>query len=308
MIKGADMEYSIYKLEFQTGVHFGTGMLNETDCTFQADQLFSALYMEAQKMNREEEFFNSVKKGRLLFSDGFPYIGDKYMVPKPMIYVEPLKRGESEQKKAYKKMKYLPVDQLDEFMSGKMNVLNNPMKEFGHFYQQTMVGVRSEEETLPFRVGTFYYSSGCGLYIIMAYQQQKDKNLAEDLLEALSYTGLGGKKNSGLGKYILKYGKMPCSYLEHLQKKSNRKILLSVALPSDQELEGALEGASYQLIKRSGFIASSEYADEWRKKKDLYVFSSGSCFSHSFEGEIFDVSEGGSHPVYRYAKALFMGV
>lgn len=33
------MQYSIYKLEFQTGVHFGTGMLNESAYTFQADQL-----------------------------------------------------------------------------------------------------------------------------------------------------------------------------------------------------------------------------------------------------------------------------
>ena len=32
------MEYSIYKLEFQTGVHFGTGMLNESAYTFCADQ------------------------------------------------------------------------------------------------------------------------------------------------------------------------------------------------------------------------------------------------------------------------------
>ena len=40
-----DMEYTIYQLEFKTGVHFGTGMLNESACTFKADQIFSALYI-----------------------------------------------------------------------------------------------------------------------------------------------------------------------------------------------------------------------------------------------------------------------
>ena len=35
------MQYSIYKLEFQTGVHFGTGMLNESAYTFQADQFMT---------------------------------------------------------------------------------------------------------------------------------------------------------------------------------------------------------------------------------------------------------------------------
>ena len=48
------MNYSIYKFEFLTGVHFGIGMLNETANTFQADQLFSALYIEALKMQMEE--------------------------------------------------------------------------------------------------------------------------------------------------------------------------------------------------------------------------------------------------------------
>ena len=69
------MEYSIYKLEFQTGVHFGTGMLNESAYTFCADQLFSALYIEALKMDCAKEFYEKVKSGALLFSDAFPYMG-----------------------------------------------------------------------------------------------------------------------------------------------------------------------------------------------------------------------------------------
>ena len=130
----------------------------------------------------------------------------------------------------------------------------------------------------------------------------------ETLLEALSYTGIGGKKSSGMGKFVLKYGKMPDDYIKYMGKKSDKNILLSVALPKEEELSVVLEGASYQLEKRTGFVASTGYADEWRKKKELYVFSAGSCFEKSFAGDIYDVSDGGNHPVYRYAKALFMGV
>ena len=61
------MEYGIYKLDFQTGVHFGTGMLNESAMTFYADQLFSALYIEALKQGCADDFMNSVKTGQLLF-------------------------------------------------------------------------------------------------------------------------------------------------------------------------------------------------------------------------------------------------
>ena len=110
------MQYSIYKLEFQTGVHFGTGMLNESAYTFQADQLFSALYIEALKMNCEKELFDCVKNGKLLFSDAFPYFGQQYMIPKPMLYVEPKVKGISEQKKKYKKIQFIPVEQLEDFL------------------------------------------------------------------------------------------------------------------------------------------------------------------------------------------------
>lgn len=302
------MQYSIYKLEFQTGVHFGTGMLNESAYTFQADQLFSALYIEALKMNCEKELFDCVKNGKLLFSDAFPYFGQQYMIPKPMLYVEPKVKGISEQKKKYKKIQFIPVEQLEDFLDGTMDLDGEIFKGYGTYMQQSMVNVRNNEETLPYRVGTFYFSENCGLYIIVAYESESEKTLAENLLEGLSYTGIGGKKSVGLGKFNLLRGKMSKCMQEHLERDSNKKILLSVALPRDEELECALNGASYQLSKRSGFVASSDYADEWRKKKELFVFVSGSCFEQLFEGDVYDVSDGGSHPVYRYAKSLFMGV
>ena len=301
------MQYSIYKLEFQTGVHFGTGMLNESAYTFQADQLFSALYIEALKMNCEKELFDCVKNGKLLFSDAFPYFG-QYMIPKPMLYVEAKVKGISEQKKKYKKIQFIPVEQLEDFLDGTMDLDGEIFKGYGTYMQQSMVNVRNNEETLPYRVGTFYFSENCGLYIIVAYESESEKTLAENLLEGLSYTGIGGKKSVGLGKFNLLRGKMSKCMQEHLERDSNKKILLSVALPRDEELECALNGASYQLSKRSGFVASSDYADEWRKKKELFVFVSGSCFEQLFEGDVYDVSDGGSHPVYRYAKSLFMGV
>ena len=302
------MNYSIYKLEFQTGVHFGTGMLNESAYTFQADQLFSALYIEALKLDCADTFYSLVHSGKLLFSDAFPYIGQQYMIPKPMSYTEPPELGKSKKKKLFKKMQFIPVDALEEFVSGIWAPSEDPMEDFGSFSQQTMAHVRREDDTLPYRVGTYYYQDGCGLYLIVSYETEEEKYLLEDLLISLSYAGIGGKKASGLGKYELKHGKMPEALQRHLEKESGEQLLLCTALPADSELEQALDGAKYQLIRRSGYVASVDYADEWRKKRDLYVFSAGSCFAHTFTGDIFDVSNGGKHPVYRYAKALFMGV
>ena len=302
------MKYSIYKLKFNTGVHFGTGVLSESEYTFKADQLFSALYIEALKQGKENHLLEAASSGNLLFSDAFPYKDSQYMLPKPMVYIEPSDRGKSKQKKAYKRLKFIPVESIGDFLAGTMNVEDNPMKNYGQYVQQSMAGVRTGEETQPYRVGTYYYNNGCGLYIIVAYKDEKEKVLADDLLEALSYVGIGGKKASGLGKFEITSASKTDKLIEMLQKKSEKNMLLSTALPRDDELENALLGASYLLERRSGFVFSEQYADELRKKKDLYVFTAGSCFENRFEGDIVDVSDGGNHKVCRYAKPMFIGL
>lgn len=115
-------------------------------------------------------------------------------------------------------------------------------------------------------------------------------------------------KSSGLGRFIYKVCKVPEDMMGYLKKKSEKNILLSTALPEDEELEQVIKDSSYLLIKRSGFVDSSEYALQQMRKRDLYVFSSGSCFAHTFRGRIIEERNGGKHPVFRYAKAFFMGV
>lgn len=80
------------------------------------------------------------------------------MIPKPMIYVEPKVRGISEQKKLFKKIKFISIEQIEEFLNGTMNLSENPMKNYGTYIQQSMANVRCEEDTVPYRVGTFYFS------------------------------------------------------------------------------------------------------------------------------------------------------
>jgi CRISPR-associated protein Csm4 len=86
-------------------------------------------------------------------------------------------------------------------------------------------------------------------------------------------------------------------------------MTLSVCLPANDELNDALlDGASYLLLRRGGFVYSETYAAEPLRKRDFYKFSAGSLFEHPFSGDVFDVSNGAGHPVYSYAKPLFIGV
>ena len=51
-------------------------------------------------------------------------------------------------------------------------------------------------------------------------------------------------------------------------------MTLSVSLPKDEELNVALEDAGYTLVKRGGFIASTNYADAYHKK-NVFVYDRG---------------------------------
>lgn len=303
------MKYAIYKLEFTTGVHFGTGTLNESDIHFCADTLFSALYIEAMKLGTAEEFYDKVKNGQLLFSDAFPYLGEHYFLPKPMLHVEPRDKGNSTDKKFYKKLKYLLPEQFAEFFAGNLQKENCSLQELGKEEAQIMAAVRTEgEDALPYHLGNYSFSKGNGLYVIAAYQEEACKLMLEELFESLSYSGIGGKRASGKGRFVFRYGKHTDLLVKMMEKKTGTYMLLSSALPKSEELDQALDNANYLLQKRSGFVNSATYADEQRKKRDLYTMQAGSCFRHSFQGDIYDVSHGGTHPVYRYAKAMFLEV
>lgn len=308
------MNYRVYKLDFQSGVHFGKNTLDNTEYTFSADTLFSALCQEAVKENQDklDELVKIVKSGQLLLSDAFPYMGDEYFLPKPMLPIENKKnQGDSSIKKAYKKMQYIPVSQFDTYLKGELSVEHTKkLRKLGKKMIKVSASVRGMEETVPYRIGVYYFGQGNGLYFIAGYEQETAIALLEDLMESLMYSGLGGKRSSGLGRFEYKYAKKAEGLLAYLQKDNgeNSYMTLSVALPQEEELESVIQGSSYLLKKRSGFVASENYAKEQVRKKDLYVFQAGSCFHGRFSGDIYDVSVQGTHPVYRYAKPMFMEV
>ena len=307
------MEYILYKLKFQNAVHFGKKNLDDGEYFCCADTIFSALCQEAIKMGDDvlQQLCRYTKNGELLFSDAFPYMGDTYYLPKPMKRIETADRtGDSVIKKAYKKLKYIPIDKLDVYLNGNYDILHAPnLDDLCHFEMKEAVSIRGEEETAPYRIGTYYYNEGNGLYMIIGYQGKKAAGLAEELFINLSFSGIGGKRASGFGRFQLYSNRPPHELIKRLNSDGNRFMSLSVALPREEELETVLDKAEYLLCKRSGFVASDLYAPEQMRKKDLYVFQAGSCFSTRFCGDLYDVSDkGGIHPVYRYAKPMLMEV
>lgn len=304
------MKYVAYKLWFQTGVHFGNGMLNDTNSRFFADTLFSALCTEAVKIGAEclEKLYQWAKSGRIILSDGFPFIGDTLYVPRPMISIE--SGDDIANRKKWKKLKYVPVEQMGEYFQGNLNVeeQTEALNRLGQVKTRQNAGTIKKEAAAIYTIGIYHFNKGNGLYFILGYEEEEHRFFIEELLKALSYQGIGGRVSSGLGKFIFSSQELDENMKQRLEAKQGKFVLLTTSLPTEEELPLVLEEASYLLEKRGGFIQSTEYAEEMVKKQDLFFFKAGSVVKKRFQGDVYEVGNGGNHFVFRYGKPLLMEV
>ena len=307
------MKYKLFKLQFSTAVHFGAGGLTTTSDTLMADTVFSALCTEAAKAGTDpSSFIDAVRDGRLRISDALPFIGDRFYVPKPLAEITSDKEGDSSIKKALKRLPFIPVDCLEEYMNGMLNIIEEAdifQKCLGQEYLVEKAAVETGEETRPYAVDLYRYYEGSGLYICLGYKKDDDYYLFSDLLEILSYAGIGGKISSGYGRFTAVPIVPSKEFAKRLEGKNWKQYLsLSVCLPGREELDGVMQDANVRLCKRSGWVSPGPGIEQLRKRKDIYMFTSGSVFKNPFSGCLFDLSDGGSHPVLRYGYPMFMGV
>ena len=307
------MKYKLFKLQFSTAVHFGAGGLTTTSDTLMADTVFSALCTEAAKAGTDpSSFIDAVRDGRLRISDALPFIGDRFYVPKPLAEITSDKEGDSSIKKALKRLPFIPVDCLEEYMNGMLNIIEEAdvfQKCLGQEYLVEKAAVETGEETRPYAVDLYRYYEGSGLYICLGYEKDDDYYLFSDLLEILSYAGIGGKISSGYGRFTAVPIVPSKEFAKRLEGKNWKQYLsLSVSLPDREELDGVIKDANVRLCKRSGWVSPGLGTEQLRKRKDIYMFTSGSVFKNPFSGCLFDLSDGGSHPVLRYGYPMFMGV
>ena len=316
------MNFKVYRMNFRSAVHFGNGKLNTSGYTLTASRLFAAICQEALHENGAEGLERLVDlchSDVLRLTDAFPFgpdasSGTQYYVPKPLLYVEHGENeGSSVLKKQAKKLKYIGVNQMEAYLSGSLDVknANEAFSKIGRTDVREMSAVKDLDSAVPYPVGTFCFSKGWGLYCIIGYEDEEILFWIEDLLVSLGYSGIGGKKTDGLGQFELQFGNdFPAEIMGNLSVEQNLKgryVLLASAMAESLN-DGILENASYSIGKSSGFIASASYAETLRKKRDFFYFESGSVFSKTFRGQIADVSNRGTHPVYGYYMPVFLEV
>ena len=308
------MKYSFYKLKFLTGVHIGAGALTRGKYTLYADTVFSALCKEALKFGEDKlsRLVEACMENKIKFTDGLPFIEDRYYVPKPMLELDISTESDHTVKKAAKKLEYIPIEKMDDYLSGSLDVKQENEYFSNNIGRHNPVGkakINIGEDANPYVVDTFVYGEKSGLYVCVGVDNYALEAFVKEIFTSLSYSGVGGKISAGYGKFELEVVPATETFVKRLDNTAYKKYMsLSISLPSDDELEDVLLAADYLLIKRSGFVSSETYSETLRKKKDKYCMAAGFVFEKEFEGSILDVSNGGTHPVYRYAKPFIMGV
>lgn len=319
------MEYKLYKLTFNTPVHFGSDIvgssLEESDFICHSDTFFSALCLEYVKLNGAEtiegfiDFFNN---GKLLISSLLPYKNNDLYIPKPSIVIERSdtknenkEENSSSNRKKMKKLNYIKVSDIDIYLNyikgiGDFN-FDYEYNNFAKYSLNQKVGLRDEENRL-YSLGTYSFYKNNGLYFALSFSNNETLKEFEKVLKSLSYSGIGGKRTHGLGNF--EYNESDFRAFENkLFKDSKYKMLLSLFSPTENEMESIdFNNSFYSLIKRNGFIYSNNYSGNLSKRKSLSMFKEGSCFTDNINGNIKDVSQNGNHKVYRYGKAFYIGI
>jgi CRISPR-associated protein Csm4 len=233
--------------------------------------------------------------------------------------------------KKVKKLQFIPLELFDRFINRELQIedLERISRQISAVNKSTVdqkvqisrdLDAKREEKTELYNVAVSSYRQNSGLYFIVHLPE--NSALFEEVLESLSFSGLGGKRSAGLGRFSWQKVALPQILRERitlsessaqLAEKNMRLMALTSCLPNNSESEKALEGADYLLKKHSGFAYSVDQNGQTStgtplRKQDLYKFASGSTFANSFEGDIFDIRPADfAHEVLNYARPIFFG-
>lgn len=317
------MNYCLYKLKFNTSVHFGSSVsatsLESAKINFCADTLFSALCHISNKMGCINRFINLALQGDITFSDSMPYNDDTLFIPKPFVSIERKNQSSLENRKKIKKLDFIPVLLVDDYFNSSTDLdrmLSNSVKnDFGEFSLDAKVSLKDAQRS-PYNIRSFKFNDNCGLYFLIGYKNKENIGFINDVITYLGLEGIGGKTSSGYGKFsICSVSDIESNKKEQYDKlnkyltcdSSDNFISLTTSIPKDSELEDVINLCSYKLVRRAGFIFTDSL-DKPVKKLCQYFFAAGSVSSVKYQGDIYNVGKNIPHPVYRYSKPIFLGV
>ena len=328
------MRYYIFPFTFTSSVHFGNtsegGSLDKVQITISSDTFVSACVNEIGYNQAEVEWFlESLRLGHINISSLFPFKNLsqelELFVPRP-IYVGhrrhdaitniSLLQEQVKQQKKIKKIGYVRASKLYN-KSGQYSlsgVTDDPI--FVQLLTSQRVALR-EDKSKPYVVGSFKFVHDAGLYCILGVNNEADIERVKAIFKSLSYTGIGGKRSSGYGQFMLEdefeldelplCGDDDAALYHLLHQEGPTYMSVSAITPKVDEIEILSQG-TYKLMRRSGFVYSESIVSPY-KRNSFYALQEGSCMPVQLEGQVIELCHDQSpHPIYKYMKGFWLGV
>lgn len=286
-------------------------------------------------------------------SSAFPYAGDVYFFPRPMLRPSGLDAiGAPTLGKVLNKIRYVSRSVFEALLAGQpvsdYLLEDDPDKEGEKrlrkdvLLQGGQVWVTPEEarrllafedvhtgepriwaeETAPrvtvdritnrsqvYAAGRVHFASECGLFLLVEYGDTTLRPLLEKALRALGDAGVGGERSSGHGQFRLEVGgASPLAEPEPDQ--TDAFVTLSLYWPTQPEAQGGvLEGASYELLNRRGWLGSPDGMN--LRRRGIRTLVEGSVTKEQPIGALADVkpldpapAKNVPHDVWRYGLAF----
>ena len=330
--------YSIYRLTFKTQLHLGRAAesvqqsrlgLEKTDIYIRADILFSATCQTWATFYDPESLTAFLDPYRqeapvlpLMLTSAFPFAGDVYFFPRPLIWTDNAKESKRIQFVSYNIFRNIlsgnspafhkddlinaghlwisPEErtQVERLLGAKPNVYAT------HIRPRVTIGSRNAGSEI-WHIETLGFNMDCGLWFAAAFDTHETQQTFETLLRVLADAGIGGECNTGYGAFDFKVDQleMPTSVGE-------QSVTLSPVCPkSPAELQRLREGEiAYTLTPVTGWISTT---GNNVPRKQVHLFAEGSVLQTQREnvGRLIELTPNtSSHPVYRYGYAWQVGI
>ncbi len=281
-----------YKLKFDTPLHIwshGVGY-EETGEMIHSDTLFSAM-MSLWNHFYDDEIPAICRTPPFLISSAFPFKGETYFFPRPMVKI--IMEGEDDPKigKKLKKVKFISKRVFESLLNGnKVDFKESDIFQNGSFWSDKAESkdsrvfsvleiprVRVDRETSASDI--FYFSEvifekDSGLFFLARFREKEIQPKFEAILRLLGDEGIGGDKRVGKGLFSMENDK---NFKISFPQKSDAFITLSLYYPTETEFGEILDNASYNLVSRRGWLHSPGAMS--LRRREVKMFTEGSVFT-----------------------------
>lgn len=168
---------------------------------------------------------------------------------------------------------------------------------------------RATNRSQVYAVGQVRFAPGCGLFFLVEYQDPAWRPRLERALRVLGDAGVGGERSSGCGQFELEVAE-GFALAEPPPGETNAYVVLSLYWPTEEEVRaGVLEGASYGLLNRRGWIGSPDGMN--LRRRGVRMLAEGATLRLAPQGALADVkpldpapAHNVPHDVWRYGLAF----